>query len=111
MKKLLFTVLLSAFMANGLFSQITITSDDMPQAGELINYNVAYSTNGVDYQQSGEDFTWDFSTLGLVTQEADTFVTVASTPLLYQAVFNWPFWIHRLPTQFFLTRVGILCLW
>jgi hypothetical protein len=75
-----------------LFPQITITENDMPQPDDLIHYNITYPFGGVDYKETGDDFTWDFSALASFGQEADTFVTVSSTPLLYQAVFNWPFW-------------------
>lgn len=92
MKKVFLTATLLLILAAQLFPQITITKNDMPQPGDLIHYNISYSFGGVDYHETGEDFTWDFSGLASFGQEADTFVTVSSTPLLYQAVFNWPFW-------------------
>ncbi len=92
MKKIYLTTTLLILVISQLFPQITITKNDMPNPGDLIHYNIAYTFGGIDYKETGEDFTWDFSGLASFGQEADTFVSVNSTPLLYQAVFNWPFW-------------------
>lgn len=73
------------------FAQITINPDDMPDVGDTIRASSALTTGGVDYTLTGGNFTWDFSTLGIVNQEVDTFVSVSSTPFLYQIIFLYPF--------------------
>lgn len=83
-----FLVLFSGLAA---FGQISFDHNDMPNVGDTIRYNVTYNTSGFDYMSSGPGYSWDFSGLNsLLPQEADTFVHVWSTPLLYQLVFFYP---------------------
>ncbi|MBN3036214.1 MAG: hypothetical protein JW861_11555 [Bacteroidales bacterium] len=73
-------------------AQIVIDQNDMPGIGDTIRYDVTYNISGINYTATGSGFTWDFSDLGsLLPQEADTFVHVWSTPILYQLVFLYPF--------------------
>ena len=74
-----------------IFAQIIINPDDMPDVGDTIRTTATLTTGGVDFTLTGEDFIWDFSTLGIVNQEVDTFVSVSSTPFLYQIIFLYPF--------------------
>jgi hypothetical protein len=91
MKQLHFTILL-AFSFSLSFSQITITRSDMPNIGDSLKVTTAFVLPGINYQETGNDFLWDFSELGGGTQADDIYVSVSSTPLFYQAVFNWPIW-------------------
>jgi len=75
-----------------LFSQITITRNDMPNVGDSLLYTETLPPVGIDYTETGNNYTWNFSELGVGSQNAEVYVSVSSTPLLYQAVFNWPFW-------------------
>ncbi len=45
------------------FSQITITSADMPSAQDTVRISVKTSLAGFDPNQTGAGFTWDFSSL------------------------------------------------
>ncbi len=90
MKKMTFTLALTLVFSL-IFAQITINPDDMPDVGDTIRTSSALTTGGVDYTLTGENFTWDFSTLGIVNQKVDTFVSVSSTPFLYQIIFLYPF--------------------
>ena len=85
----LFLVVFCVFFV-GLSAQISITADDMPAVGDTFRASVAISAEGVDYTTPGEDMIWDFSALGYLGQEVDTFVSVSSTPFLYQLVFGYP---------------------
>jgi len=76
---------LSAFQSA--FSQITITQSDMPSPGDTIRKSLNITTGGIDYTVTGENFSWDYSTLQPLAQTVDTFVTVSSVPFLYQWVF------------------------
>ena len=69
-------------------AQIIISGDDMPAAGDTIRQSITYFLEGIDYEQTGPDHTWDFSGLTVMSQQVDTFIQVSSTPLLYQIVFN-----------------------
>jgi len=68
-------------------AQISITSSDMPGTGDAMRLSNNITTGGVDYTQTGENYTWDFSTLFPLTQTVDTFANVSSVPFLYQLVF------------------------
>lgn len=87
MKRCLF---LLAFLAAATYSgaQITITAADMPKPGDTLRTSVTNILDGIDYQSTGENFFWDFSNLTVMMQRVDTFVSVTSTPAIYQAVFN-----------------------
>ncbi len=81
-------LLLSAVISR---SQPTITKNDMPVVGDTIHTRSTMLAMGVNYQQTGNNFTWDFSSLTSTTTGADTFIAVGSTPLIYQLAFNLPF--------------------
>ncbi|MBK9175641.1 MAG: T9SS type A sorting domain-containing protein [Flavobacteriales bacterium] len=68
-------------------AQITIGPTDMPTAGDTVRYRTT-SAAGLDYASTEAGIIWDFSMLTPDTEGADTCVTVASTPLLYQFFFN-----------------------
>jgi hypothetical protein len=69
-------------------AQVTITATDMPKPGDTLRTSITAVLEGIDYQATGENFTWDFSDLTVMYQRVDTFVSVTSTPMIYQAVFN-----------------------
>lgn len=71
----------------GLRSQIVIDSTDMPFPGNIINISTGLNIDFIDYTETGEDFTWDFSSLLPVYQTADTFVSPSQTPFTYQFFF------------------------
>lgn len=68
--------------------QITINQGDMPSAGDTIRISTALNINQFDFEETGEDFTWDYSNLVAISQRVDTFVAVTETPFFY-----WPFFI------------------
>lgn len=70
-----------------LFSQIIIDQNDMPQSGDTIRLSTAVDFGSLNYEESGNDFVWDFSELDFFSQRVDTFVSVSQTPWLYQIVF------------------------
>ncbi len=70
-----------------IFSQITINQDDMPQEGDTIRLSRGANAALLNYEETGNDFTWDFSMLVPFSQTVDTFVSVSETPWIYQLVF------------------------
>jgi len=70
--------------------QITIDQDDMPDVGDTIRQSATLNMAGINYTQSGNDITWDFTQLVPLSQSIDTFVSVGSTPWIYQLVFIYP---------------------
>ncbi|MBS1569271.1 MAG: T9SS type A sorting domain-containing protein [Bacteroidetes bacterium] len=67
-------------------AQISIGPADMPDPGDTVRFRNGTTT--VDMDNTGPDFTWDFSGLVPGAEGADTAVTVGSTPFLYQFFFN-----------------------
>jgi hypothetical protein len=70
-----------------LLSQIVIDQNDMPQPGDTIRLSSTIDYGTLNYQETGNDFTWDFSTMIPVTQKVDTFVDFDETPWVYQLIF------------------------
>ena len=70
-----------------IFAQITINQDDMPQEGDTIRQSKSVDVGLLNYQETGSDFTWDFSMLVPFNQTIDTFVSITETPWAYQLVF------------------------
>lgn len=67
-------------------AQITISQTDMPSAGDTVRYRTTTTTLAA--APTGTDFLWDFSALVAGLEQADTMVSVSSTPLAYQFFFN-----------------------
>ncbi len=85
----LLTLLLIPALAPAM-AQITIGPADMPSAGDTMRYRAA-NAEDVDLTQTGAGVVWDFSTLVPGAEDADTAVSVSSTPFLFQFYFNNPF--------------------
>jgi hypothetical protein len=90
MQRLLNLQLFLLLISVNSFSQITIDANDMPEVGDSIRISTTITTGNIDFTLTGENYNWDFSTLGFLLQEVDTFVSVWSTPLLYQLIFFYP---------------------
>jgi hypothetical protein len=88
MRSLLLSALALSF--TGLNAQITLGPADMPSAGDTVRYRSTVAA-GVDPVLTEAGFVWDMSALQVGLEGADTCVTVASTPFLYQLFFNNPF--------------------
>ena len=61
MKKI--TFLLSLFIAVNAFGQISITSSDMPSAGDTLRSSIAFNVDEFDFSRTGPDYNWNFSSL------------------------------------------------
>src|SRR5579885_2741043 len=89
MKSYLLIPALSLALIGGLNAQITITQSDMPVAGDTIRVSTCNSNVGLPNPTlTGANYTWDYTKLVAFTQTIDTFLSVSSTPLLYQLYFN-----------------------
>ncbi|MGZ4049454.1 MAG: hypothetical protein ACXVNN_08825, partial [Bacteroidia bacterium] len=60
-KKLLFPSMI--FVSAALSAQITVTSSDMPNAGDSIFISVTNSVGTIDPTLTGASYSWDYSTL------------------------------------------------
>lgn len=88
MLRTLMMLLISFSILNHSMSQITITGDDMPVPGDTVRFSYTFVLDGINYEQTGPGFTWDFSNLTVITQQIDTFVSVSQVPAVYQFFFN-----------------------
>ena len=88
MIKKLFSLILILLLADFTVAQINITKDDMPVPGDTIRTSTTLFLGGLDYEATGPDHVWDFSSLTVMSQTVDTFVAVSETPILYQWYFN-----------------------
>ncbi len=86
MKKIYTLIILfsSFFQLN---AQITITDNDMPNAGDTIRVSIGQITAAVDPIPTGANYTWDFSTLQWTSQTVDTFLSISQTDPTYQLIF------------------------
>ena len=79
-------------------AQISITSANMPVAGNIIPLLQTSNVNGIDYALTGANYAWDFSSLSPTTTTIDTFLSVLSTPLTYNIAYSNPFDAAHLAT-------------
>ncbi len=71
-----------------LFSQITITTNDMPLLNDTIRLSIQNGVQGFDPSLTGAGYTWNFSTLHADMQRVDDYQSVGATPFAYQFYFN-----------------------
>lgn len=85
MKKLIFISVL-IFIAGTLRAQITITSSDLPSAGDTLRYSVISNSDTMitkNYKKTGLNFIWDFSNLKPISQGIDEYKSALQTPYPY----------------------------
>lgn len=82
------TTLLSSLILMGtcLFGQISIDSNDMPVVGDTLRYSIAMPdpTFMSSYQNTGANYTWNFSYLQPMAQEIEKFVPSSQTSYSFQ---------------------------
>ncbi len=69
-------------------AQITITQSDMPNISDTIRISTSSVPTFPDPALTGPDYFWDFSSLLPDSQQVESYVSVSSTPFLYQLIFN-----------------------
>ncbi len=73
-------------IASIIHSQITITSADMPNAGDSIR--VSFSTDPIDPTLTGANYTWNFATLNPNAQTVMPVVDPSDFTIPYNFIFN-----------------------
>lgn len=78
------------FITLGSVAQISIDRTDMPNVNDTFRYSVSDNMLGIiNLNNTGANYTWDYSTLSSVTQRVDTFVDpIFGTPLIYNVTFS-----------------------
>ena len=88
MQKTYLTILFFLLIQVG-YTQITINSQDMPDGGD--SYLVSRtSTLDFNADDTGENYTWDFSDLLAISQDTFAFDNISDVPTIYQFIFNNP---------------------
>lgn len=87
MKKILFSAAMFMYIFSFVWGQISISQTDMPVVNQVYQRYSA-GLGGVDYTTTGPAQTWDYRSLTPVTLTTDSFNDPATTPLVYQLVFN-----------------------
>jgi hypothetical protein len=95
-----YLIILHSILPSLLFSQITINQGDMPEDGDTIRTSTSVDIGLINFEETGNNFTWDFSGLIPFSQSVDTFVSVQETPWLYQLVFFLSSNLARKLTEF-----------
>ena len=90
MTKYLTILFLTLFYVQPYIGQISIESEDMPDAGMSYIYSNA-SNFGEFNLDGGADLNWDYSFLESINNDSLTYVTVDGAPFAYQFLFNNPF--------------------
>ncbi len=75
MKQLLLFSLLIIFN-NVTYTQITLTYDDFPDSGDTLRYSTTLPDIITSYQDSGEDFYWDFSHVQHLSQDIEEYISI-----------------------------------
>jgi len=100
MKNFLCTNLLILMVSLFGFGQISVDVSDMPVAGDTLRVSVANNIPE-DFDNTGVDTTWDFSSLQPLNQRLDSFVAATSTPPEF-----WLFFIPGIETNLASPRSG-----
>jgi len=103
MKKYL--LLLMITVSATVFSQITITQNDFPDADDTVMVTVS-NNSFVDLILTGADVTWDYSDLIIEAQRIDTFFDVSDAGFVYQLQFNNPFIYPGYASTYFYPLIG-----
>jgi PKD repeat protein len=80
MKKILFG--LSVFFTFNSYSQISITSANMPVSGDTLRFSTALLDTSVllNYQNNGANQIWNFDSLRVISQGVQRFISSTQTP-------------------------------
>jgi hypothetical protein len=77
---------------------VLVTSNDMPEPGDTIKRRSTTNIQGLNPNLTGMGYTWNFSSLNSHDSIVDTFVSVLSTPILYNVAYSNPLDQDRLST-------------
>ncbi|MGB4205249.1 MAG: dockerin type I repeat-containing protein [Bacteroidales bacterium] len=86
MKKV-FTISVLLFCSLFLKAQITVTSADMPSAGQSFTVSLSYDLQSYNFQETGNNFTWNFQDMESLMQIEPNYITVNQTPNIFWLFF------------------------
>ncbi len=77
------------FGCSPLFSQITITNNDMPAAGDSVHVSYAANVGTVDHMLTGPNYLWDFSSLVPNLQREFRYLTPTALPFNFLSTISF----------------------
>lgn len=86
------------YLDNFIPPYVLVTSNDMPEPGDTIKRKSTTNIQGINPNLTGMGYTWNFSSLNSHDSIVDTFVSVLSTPILYNVAYSNPLDQDRLST-------------
>ncbi len=78
---LLFAML--TIVGSQIIAQISINKTDMPSVNDIVRTSTGLNLDFISYQETGENYYWDFSQLTLISQSVDTFVSLTDVSPVY----------------------------
>lgn len=78
-------ILISALQID---AQIIIDKNDMPSPGDIIITSTGLNLDFINYQETGENYFWDFSELSHISQNIDTLIDLEDVNFVYWWAFN-----------------------
>jgi hypothetical protein len=86
MRKFLFVLFFSIALPYAGKAQVSISSADMPQAGDTLRFSISVLDTAVlfGYQNNGPNQFWRFDSLVALRQGLNSYVTSANTPYASQ---------------------------
>jgi Secretion system C-terminal sorting domain len=88
----LLTFFFFSFLLSNVYAQITITTNEMPSAGDTARITNATVNPFINYGATGANYTWNFANLRNNGQALRSYQSVSSTNLIYSLFFlNLPF--------------------
>ncbi len=69
-------------------AQITITGNDMPAPYDHVRVSTGLNLGFINYSETGENFTWDFSQLIPISQSVDSFISITDVPIFILLYFG-----------------------
>ena len=81
-------LILSLSFALSIQAQISINSTDFISGPDTVLISAVTDYQNINYQNTGSNFSWDFSGIPIDSQRVDTFFSVSTAGFIYQLVYN-----------------------
>ncbi len=79
---------LFSLLIHQVFAQITIVRSDLPSPNEIFTVRFINQPFGINFNQTGQNYVWNYSNLNALITRNDTFYSPWQTPPVYWLFFN-----------------------
>jgi len=86
--KVILTIVIFFILIKFSFSQVIITSSDMPVAGDTLRYSIASPDIDYDFEMTGENFFWNYSGLDTIGQGLEEYKYAYNVHMAYVMFFG-----------------------